>query len=90
MDLPSFEVGNYSVRFDRHDEVRNVRSVDVDIEVWLMLVWYPLDARSHSSIAKAISSFALLKCVQESNVLARVIVKAVVPEEARIPPDVLV
>lgn len=83
-------VGQYQVMFERHDEVTNARSVDIDREVWLMLLWFSIDARSHASIAKSISSFALLKHVHESGVLSRFIVKVVVHDDRRIPPDVVV
>ncbi|GJN24108.1 hypothetical protein PR202_gb11826 [Eleusine coracana subsp. coracana] len=78
------------VMFQRHDEMDNARSLDIDREVWLILVGYPLDARSHSTIAKSIASFALLKHVHESEVLARVIAKAVLHDDRRIPPDVVI
>lgn len=76
--------------FKRHDEVTNVRAVDLDRELWLMLLGYPLDAISFSAIAKSIFNFALLKHVHESEVLARVVLKAVLHDERKIPPDVVV
>lgn len=83
-------VGEYYVMFERHDEVVNVRALDLDREVWLMLLCYPLDARSFSCIARAISNFAVLNHVHESVIQARVIVQAVLHDERRIPPDVVV
>lgn len=67
--------------FGCHDEVTNVRALDLDREVWLMLLCYPLDNRPFSSITKAISNFSLLKHVHESVVQSRVIVKAVLHDE---------
>lgn len=62
LESPPMNVDQYTVRFERHDEVANVHSVDIDREVWLMLLCYPLDARSPASIAKSISSFARCSC----------------------------
>lgn len=87
---PPIEIGEYQVFFERHDKVINVSSVDVDREVWLMLLCYPLDCRSFAMIAKSIGSFALLKHVHEADVQARVIVKAMLHDDCHIPPHIVV
>lgn len=55
-----------------------------------MLMCYPLDGRSLHAVAKSISSFALLKHMHEPKVLSCLIVKAVLHDDRRIPPDVVV
>lgn len=87
---PPIQVGAYTVHFLPHDEVVNVSGVDVDTEVWLMLMCYLLDCRSFAAVAKSISSFALLKHIHEPEMLARLIVKAVLHDDSRIPPNVVV
>lgn len=87
---PPIEIGEYQVHFERHDEVVNVSALDVDREVWLMLLCYPLEARSFAAVAKSISSFALLKHIHEPEVYARLIVKAALHEDRHIPPDVVI
>jgi hypothetical protein len=49
------DVEGYSVRFVKHDEGDNAREYDIDREVWLLVLGYPLDARSTSTIAKVVS-----------------------------------
>lgn len=90
VNSPPINIGDYHVHFERHDEVANATSVDIDREVWLMLLCYPLDCRSFGAVAKSIGSFALLQHIHEPDVPARVIVKAVVHDHCRIPPHVVV
>jgi hypothetical protein len=88
LDGPPLNFGGYSVRFEKHDERDNARALDMDREVWLLLVGYPLDARSNSAIAKAVSGFALLRQVHESNVMSRVVIKVVMNSETQVPPSI--
>jgi hypothetical protein len=55
-------------------------------DVWLMLLGYPLDARSTSAIAKSIASFALLRHVHELDVMSRIIIKVSMNAEKQVPP----
>lgn len=87
LNIQPIVFGDHHVHFENHDEALNVTAVEVDREVWLMMVAYHLDCRSVSAIPRVISSFALLKLVHEIEVLSRVIVKVVVHDDHRIPPD---
>lgn len=51
---------------------------------------YPLYCHSFAAVAKSLSRFALLKHIHEPEVLARLIVKVVLHDDRRIPPDVVV
>jgi hypothetical protein len=90
LDGPPLNFDGYSVRFEKHDEGDNARALDMDQEVWLLLVGYPLDARSNSAIAKAVSCFALLHHVHESNVMSRVVIKVVMNSETQVPPAIAI
>lgn len=90
IDGPPLSVGEYSESFSKHDAGDNTSMHDLDQEAWLMLLSYPLDACSFKAIAKSICSFADLKHVHESNILARVVVKVVLHDRRRIPPEVVV
>jgi hypothetical protein len=81
------QIGQYQVRFIKHDEGMNFRSVHLDREVWLMLMFYPTDARSMSLIDKAIYGFAHLLHVHPSVTVVRVIVKALINNDHDIPDD---
>lgn len=90
LNIQPIVFGDYHVHFEKDDEAINVTAVDIDREVWLMLVRYPLDCRSFAAIARSLSSFALLKSIHEPEILSRVLVKVVVHDDHIIPPDVVV
>jgi hypothetical protein len=90
LDGPTLQFDGYSVSFEKHDEGDNARDYDMDCEVWLLLVGYPLDARTTSSIAKAVSSFSMLRHVHESRVLSRIVIKVCTNSETQVPPSVVV
>ncbi|TVU20466.1 hypothetical protein EJB05_36674, partial [Eragrostis curvula] len=78
--------GAYTLTFVPHDAGINRRAVDVVRDVWLQLLCFPLDARSFSAVAKAVSSFGLLKEMHDASyaaVIAHVVLRddAVVPDE---------
>lgn len=54
LDMQPIPFGEYHVHFQKHDQAANASSVDVDREVWLMLLCFPLDCRSFSVIARSI------------------------------------
>jgi hypothetical protein len=51
---PPISFDGYHVRFVKHDDRENATEYDMDREVWLMLLGYPIDARSTPAIAKAV------------------------------------
>lgn len=83
-------VRDYDVHFEHHDEVGNATSVDIDREVWLLLLCYPLDCRSFATVAKSLRRFALLKLVDEPEVMAQLVVKVVLHDEHQFQPHVVV
>jgi hypothetical protein len=90
LDGPPLEFDGYTITFAKHDEAENAREYDLDHEVWLMLLGYPLYARSTSAIAKAVFGFGMLRHVHESEVMARVVIKACMNAESQVPPSVVV
>ncbi|TVU13907.1 hypothetical protein EJB05_37343, partial [Eragrostis curvula] len=82
--------GPYHLSFVKHDEGDNYQAVDVDHEVWLQLLCYPLDARSFPAVARAVCSFATLTHLHESDNPSRVIVRVLVRAEADVPDDITV
>jgi hypothetical protein len=86
---PPLSFDGYSIRFVKHDEGDNAREFDMDREVWLMLLGYPLDARSTSAIAKVVSGFAMLRHVHESHVMSRIVIKVSMNSENQVPPLVV-
>ncbi|CAN6305432.1 unnamed protein product [Urochloa humidicola] len=84
------QFGQYLVRFIKHDEGDNARAIDMDREVWLMLLCYPNDFRDDSEIDKAIAGFAILKHIHRSSNASRVVIKALVNKEDDIPDDIVV
>jgi hypothetical protein len=52
------------------------------------MLGYPLDARSTSAIAKSISGFAMLRHVDESEVMSRIVIKVCMNAESQVPPSV--
>jgi hypothetical protein len=84
------EFDGYTITFAKHDEAENAREYDLDHEVWLMLLGYLLYARSTSAIAKAVFGFGMLRHVHESEVMARVVIKACMNAESQVPPSVAV
>jgi hypothetical protein len=70
LDGPPLHFDGYSVRYVKHDEGENAREYDLDREVWLMLLCHPLDARTTTAIAKAVSGFAMLRHMHESHVMS--------------------
>jgi hypothetical protein len=90
VDGPTLEFDGYSISFEKHDEGENAGEYEMDREVWLLLVGYLLDARTTSTIAKAVSSFAMLRHVHESDVLSRIVIKACMNSETQVPPSIVV
>ncbi|CAO2148629.1 unnamed protein product [Urochloa humidicola] len=84
------QFGQYLVRFIKHDEGDNARAIDMDREVWLMLLCYPNDFRDDSEIDKAIAGFAILKHIHRSSNASHVVIKALVNKEDDIPDDIVV
>lgn len=82
--------GQYHIGFIKHDEGANVKAINMDREVWLMLLAYPNDHRSTVEIDKSIASFAILRHVHKSTNDARVIVKAAVNKLDDIPDEIVV
>jgi hypothetical protein len=90
LDGPPLCFDGYSVHFEKHDEGVNTHALDLDREVWLLLLGYPLDACSTSAIAKVVSGFSLLHHIHESNVMSRVIIKVCMHAESQVPPSVTI
>jgi hypothetical protein len=87
LDGPPLNFHGYSVTFVKHDEGDNASTYDLDREVWLLLLDYPLDARTTSVVAKSVSSFALLYHVHESDglSLSHVIIKVSMSSKSMVP-----
>nr|TKW26668.1 hypothetical protein SEVIR_3G205100v2 [Setaria viridis] len=68
-----------------HNRVPNARRVLFNRECWLMLIGFPIDSRNVDDIRDAIKAFGRLICWQKDNILARIIVKARVPELEDVP-----
>jgi hypothetical protein len=85
---PLLDIDGYSVTFVKRDKGINAREYDLDREVWLMLLEYPLDARSTLTIA--ISGFAMLYHIHESEEMSRIVIKACLNSENLVPPSVVV
>jgi hypothetical protein len=83
LDSPSLDVDGYYVSFEKHHKGDNAREYDMDREVWLMLLGYPIDARSKASIEKSIASFA--RHVHESDALLRIVIKISMNDEKLVP-----
>jgi hypothetical protein len=50
----------YQMHFVKHDEGVNAHTHPADREAWVMLLNYPLDAKSNALLAKSIAGFGLL------------------------------
>lgn len=74
-------IGQYSLRFIKHDEASNVSAIDMDREAWIMMLGFPNDYREDHEIDKAVSGFAILKHIHRSSNAGRVIVKVLVNKE---------
>jgi hypothetical protein len=90
LDGPPLCFDGYSVSFVKHDEGDNALTYDMDREVWLLLLGYPLDARATLAIAKYVASLAMLRHVHDSDVLSRVIIKVSMSSETMVPPSITV
>ncbi|CAN6343856.1 unnamed protein product [Urochloa humidicola] len=81
----------YHLRFIRHDEGINFRDLPLDRVVWLMLLCFPLDARTHVNlVAKSLAGFAQLLHVHNSSSDSRLVVKALVNKDSDVPDRVTV
>ena len=78
--------GNYHITFKAHNKGWNNRCSTMNHEVWLMLLWFNLNFWEQHDIEKAIADFGKLLAWQEdSNHLARIIIKARVVNLKEIP-----
>ncbi|CAN6293233.1 unnamed protein product [Urochloa humidicola] len=84
------QFGQYQLCFIKHDEGANARAIDMDREVWLMLLCYPNDYHDDSEIEKSIAGFAILKHIHRSSNASRVVVKAMVNKEDDIADEIVV
>lgn len=83
--------GDVQISFIPHDRAWDNRTVNLNHEVWLMLVGFPLDFWTYSVIEKALGSFGkLIACEEDYNHMARIMIKARVVELEDIPWFVLV
>ncbi|CAN6329297.1 unnamed protein product [Urochloa humidicola] len=86
-----FQFGpHYQLHFIKHDEAVNATFQDLDREAWVMLMGFPLDARKNAEIAKAVSGFGLLRYWHDTNYEARIVVRVLLNDDAKIPHDVVV
>uniref|UniRef100_K3ZND4 Uncharacterized protein n=1 Tax=Setaria italica TaxID=4555 RepID=K3ZND4_SETIT len=81
---------NYQMFFAKHDEGKNARFQNIDKEVWVMLMIFPLDAKNNTTIAKAVVGFGLLHYWHDTNNIAIVVAKVNLNDGAKIPHGVLV
>lgn len=81
---------NYSLRLIKHDEADNARVLDLDREIWVMLMEFPLDGRKTKVIAKAVAGFGILRHWHDTKYRACIVVKVMVNGNAKIPDDVVV
>ncbi|CAO2149336.1 unnamed protein product [Urochloa humidicola] len=81
----------YQLRFIRHDEGINFRDLLLDRVVWLILLCFPSDARTHINlVAKSLAGFAQLLHVHNSSSDSRLVVKALVNKDSDVPDSVTV
>jgi hypothetical protein len=78
----------YQMHFVKHDEGVNARAHPADREAWVMLLNYPLDAKSNALVAKPVAGFGLLRYWHDTNYMARIVVRVILKEDAGIPHDV--
>lgn len=75
----------FNIEVVSHNRGPNARRVLFNRECWLILIGYPVDARSIDEIRDTIKSFGRLICWQKDSVLSRVVVKARVTDLEDIP-----
>ncbi|CAO2187980.1 unnamed protein product [Urochloa humidicola] len=81
---------HYQLHFIKHDEAVNATLQDLDREAWVMLMGFPLDARKNVEIAKAVLGFGLLRYWHDTSYEARIVVRVLLNDDAKIPHDVVV
>ncbi|CAN6243644.1 unnamed protein product [Urochloa humidicola] len=81
---------HYQVHFIKHDEAMNATLQDIDREAWVMLMGFPLDARKNVEIAKVVSGFGLLRYWYDTSYEARIVVRVLLNDDAKILQDVVV
>ncbi|CAO2200609.1 unnamed protein product [Urochloa humidicola] len=82
---------DYQISFIRHDEGPNMRDLELDRSVWLMLLCFPPNAKNLISLVdKSVSGFGQLIHVHRSSSVARVICRVLVNKDADVPDSVTV
>ncbi|CAN6224027.1 unnamed protein product [Urochloa humidicola] len=85
------EFSGYQLRFIRHDEGINFKDLALDRAVWLMLLYFPPDARRRVALVeKSIAGFTQLLMVHSSSSESRLVIKALVNKYSDIPDSVTV
>ncbi|KAF8720712.1 hypothetical protein HU200_023615 [Digitaria exilis] len=81
--------GDYQISFIRHDEGVNMKDLDLDRSVWLMLLCFPPDAKNLVSLVdKSLVSFGQLIHVHKSSTLSRLVVRVLVNKDSDVPDSV--
>lgn len=95
MQRESFVLGgprlfrDYHINFIRHDKGVNMKDLDLDRSVWLMLLCFPANAKNLISLVdKSLASFGQLIHVHKSSTLARLIVRVLVNKDSDVPDSV--
>ncbi|CAO2168951.1 unnamed protein product [Urochloa humidicola] len=74
---------DYQISFIRHDEGPNIKDLELDRSVWLMLLCFPPDAKNLiSPVDKSLAGFGHLIHVHRSSSVARLIVRVLVNKDA--------
>ncbi|CAN6252337.1 unnamed protein product [Urochloa humidicola] len=85
------QFNDYQIRFIRHDEGPNLKELDLDRSVWLMLLCFPPDARNLISLVdKSLAGFCQLISVHRSSSMARLIVRVLINKDANIPDSITI
>ncbi|CAN6373518.1 unnamed protein product [Urochloa humidicola] len=97
MQRESFIIGgprqldDYQISFVRHDEGPNMTDLELDRTAWLMLLYFPPDAKNMLSLVdKSLSGFAQLLHIHISTTVSRLIVKVLINKDADVPDSITV
>ncbi|CAO2180138.1 unnamed protein product [Urochloa humidicola] len=82
---------DYQISFIRHDKGLNMRDLELDRSVWLMLLCFLPDAKNLISLVdKSVSGFGQLLHVHRSSSVSRVVARVLVNKDADVPDSLTV
>ncbi|CAL4979205.1 unnamed protein product [Urochloa decumbens] len=84
-----FPFNEYQIRFIHHDEGPNMKDLELDRSVWLLLLCFPSDAKNlFSLVDKSLPGFGQLLHVHRSSNESRLVVRVLVNKDADVPDSV--